>query len=216
MEEWLSRLNDEIIWIFHHLDLFKKLNTIIANNQQLKKMDNTLIRWMRKAFTVDLVIGICRICDTHEKSGSLVQFLQKLENTKEYLTRERYVNICRKRYLNLADLDLANKEFDDLAGKGKRVFSSDKIDSDIIRITKGEPFKKIKTYRDQYLAHSDKIKKEISITYDELFKAFDIIQEIVNKYNLLIRAVTFSQLAPEMQGYWQEPLTIPWIQDTKK
>jgi hypothetical protein len=209
MEEWLDKLNKEAISICHHLDLFKKLGEIIDKNQKIKEMDNTLVGWMRRAFITDLIIAIGRICDKDTRTGSLVNFLQELKDKKDYLTRERFVQL----YPEDDRWDgIANADFDNLAGTGEQIFPPRIILEDILRITEEEPFKKILLYRHQYIAHSDKGREEISITFAELYQAFDIIEEIVKKYNLLLRSSQFVKLAPEMQGYWEEVLTIPWIE----
>lgn len=62
------------------------------------------------------------------------------------------------------------------------------------------------------MAHTDRIKEQISIKYDDLYKAYEILKEMTNKYNLLIRASRFIELAPQPQGYWEEVLTISWIE----
>jgi len=212
VEERLDKLNNEIISAFHHLDLFNKFGEIIDNNQALKKMDNTLLGWMKKAFSVDLVISIGRICDRDRRTDSLVRFLEELKDKNELLTRERYIGLWNSSEDNY--LFFANKGFDRLAGEGQQYYSPDLIAVDIVKITESEPIKRILAYRNKYIAHSDRIKEE-SPTYTDLFQAFEIIEGIVQRYNLLIRAASFSQLTPVMQGNWQEVLTIPWINREK-
>ncbi|MDD5044483.1 MAG: hypothetical protein PHU91_02525 [Candidatus Omnitrophica bacterium] len=209
IEAWLERINKEIISVYHHLDLYKKLSKIIESNDKLKKMDGVLLKWMQNAFTVDLVIGICRIIDTHHKSASLVKFLDKLKKETEYLKRERFLKLYKE------DLYFANRDFDNLAGKNEISFPVEKINSDIKCITEEEPFKKIKSFRDQYIAHSDKEREIIHLTYLELFNAFEILERILNKYNVFVRAASFAQIEPIL-GYWQEVLTIPWIDKETK
>lgn len=211
MEEWLKKLNDEVMLLYHHLDLYKKLSEIIEKNQQLQAMDNTILAWMKRAFSLDLAVGICRICDTHPKSASFVQFLRELKNKTEYLKRERYISLYPK-----LDLEWANRDFDNLAGENKALFPVYKIEADINKITKEEPFNKIKIFRDKYLAHSDKVRVKITVKYDEIFNAFEILQKIIIQYNVLMRATSFTQLTPTMQGYWEEVFTIPWVQSAKQ
>lgn len=210
MEKLLEKLNQDIHSIFHHLDLFKKLNKIISSNQSLKKMDGTLLAWIKKASTVDLVISMGRICDRDIRTGSLVRFLEELKNNGDYLTRERYVKLYKSS--DKLMLELANRDFDKLAGPGQQIFSPTIIQSDIEKITEDKLFKKILTYRHQYVAHSDQDKSEDVPTYDELFQVFEIVEGILKKYNLLLRAVSLSGATPVMQGNWTEVLTIPWLE----
>lgn len=211
IEEQLEKFNDEIVKLYHHLSLFKQLNEIIKKNENLQKMDPTLLQWMKIAFTIDLVISIGRICDKDKRTFSLVRLLEELKMPKNtgYLTRERHTvlynadPILKKLY--------ADSDFDHLAGTGEKSFSKNIITADINRLTEKEPFNKIKTFRDEYLAHMDWNRKKVSITYNELYQAFEVIEEIGKKYNLLISASCPISFTPAPQGNWREVLTIPWI-----
>jgi hypothetical protein len=209
MEDRLDKLNKDIHSIFHHLDLFKKLSKIISSNQSLDKMDATLLVWMKRAFTADLIISVGRICDKDPRTESLVRFLEDLQHNKDYLSRERYIKLYRSS--DKLMLELGNRDFDKLAGLGQQTFPVTIIQADIVKITEDNLFKKILTYRHQYVAHSDENRSEIVPTYDELFRVFEIIEGIVKKYNLLLRAASLSAATPVMQGNWAEVLTIPWI-----
>lgn len=211
MENRLKKLNQDIQFMFHHIDLFKKLNEIISNNQSLKKMDGTLLAWIKKASTVDLVMGIGCICDKDNRTNSLVMFLKYLKNNQHYLTRERYVKLYKSSDKTM--LELANRDFDNLAGADQDIFSETIIQSDIKKITENELFEKVLTYRHQYVAHSDQNQSEAIPSYDELFQAFKIVEEILKKYNLLLLATSFSEMTPMIQGNWMEVLTIPWLEE---
>ena len=65
------------------------------------------------------------------------------------------------------------------------------------------------------MAHMDRKKLKLSITYEELFNTFDIIEEIVKKYNWLV-LLTNGELVPVMQGNWKAVLTFPWIRKNNK
>ena len=209
MEEWLQNITKDIISVFHHLDLFKKLNDIITNNTKLAEFDSILLSWMRESFTVDLVIGIGRICDMDSRTNSLVSFLHELKRNPEFLTRARYIGLYEAK--DSLTLEIANRTFNDLAGQGKEIYHTEEINKDITALTKDIVCKKILDFRNQYIAHSDKDKIMVLPTYDDLFKTFKVIEEIAKKYNLLLRATNILDLTPTIQGNWEEALTIPWL-----
>lgn len=213
MEEKLIKLNSDVIAVFHHLDLFKKLGDVIDKNEYLKKMDQSLLVWMRKTFIVDLVISIGQICDTDSRTDSLIQFLRELKKRKEYLTRKRHGELYSKSDSSV--LDIPNRTFDKLAGKEEQIYSPSRIEADISHLTKDSPCHKILCFRNQYIAHSDRVKTIDPPTLGELFEAFEIIKEIVLRYNLLVRAAAVLDLTPIMQGNWEKVLTIPWITQEK-
>lgn len=214
MEKWLDELNKEVTSLFHHLDLFKKLMDMIDNNLRLKSMDKTALSWMRISFVVDLVIGISRICDTTKRTESLVKFLENLKNNNEHLlTRAKYITLYNKSSLDNEN-DMANRDFDNLAGKGNNAYPEKLIDEDIKELTKENPCKKILAFRNQYIGHLAQNRDTIP-NYEELFGAFKVIEDILKKYNLLLNAEAHISLTPTIQGNWQEVFTIPWIETTE-
>lgn len=49
---------------------------------------------------------------------------------------------------------------------------------------------KLKTYRDQYLTHDDRIKEEVSITGKEVFALFSILKKILNLFSSKLNSST--------------------------
>jgi hypothetical protein len=190
-------------------------------------MDPTLLNWMRWSFTVDLVIGMYRvICDRDERSNSFYNFLEELkkDRNKIYRTRGRYVSL----YTQGPNLDssllrhklrLANGDFNRLAGNNRKLFPLYKIKPDMSRITEKRGIKEIKRiirFRNQYLAHSDKKRRKVNLTYSQLFDVFNMFEEMFKKYYLLITASSIWDLRSTMQGNWKQVLTIPWISSSNK
>ena len=164
MEKWLEEIQQAAFTIFHHLSLFRQLGEIIDSNKKFKTMDQTLFVWMRRAFTVDLVIGIGRLCDDSKNTKSLVRFLRTLKKDKFYLSRERYTDLYKNKFSNdsMADnfmKELAHKHFDRLAGKKVESYPKANIEADIAKLIKENPCQKILGFRNEYIAHLGKIKR---------------------------------------------------------
>lgn len=207
--EWLDELNKEAVGIFHQMGLFQKLNDVLQANTRLQAMDKTLIGGIKRAFTVELVISVGRMCDKNPPSMSLVQFLKELRKQDDYLTRKRHVQLYGP---STGLIDVGNATFDKLAGAGAERYGEDRFDADISELSCVNPCKKVLDYRHQYIAHSDWKRERAFPTYGELFEAFEVIQKILKKYHLLLRAASVTGFVPTIQGDWSEVLTIPWIQ----
>lgn len=205
MEKWLLELNTEAFWIFHHLQLFKNFRETLNGNEKLKSMNSTIPDWMHSSFTNDLAVAIGRLCDKTARTKSFVKFLEKLRKEDFYLSRGRYVGL----YKNVG-LVMANHDFDSLAGKGEDNYPVKYIDEDIWKLTKETSCKKIIDFRNQYIAHLAK-EKSPPPTYDDMFAAFEIIENVIIKYNLLLTAEALTRLTPTVQGDWKEVFTVPWI-----
>ena len=185
-------------------------------------MDSTLLNWMRWSFTVDLVIGMYRvICDRDKRSNSFYNFLEELkkDRNKIYRTRERYVSLYTRSFPPKIRLERANNDFNKLTGERRELFPIYEIKSDMSRITEKRGTKEIKRiirFRNQYLAHSDKKRRKVNLTYSQLFDVFNMFEEMFKKYCLLINASSILDLRPTMQGNWKQVLTIPWISSSNK
>ena len=205
---WLEELVHEAVTNYSHLDSFKWFNEVVTNNEKLKAMNPTLLNWMKYSFTIDLIMGLCRLCDTTKGTKSLVKFLNNLKNNGDLLTRERHKN-CYKNSNKLKN----NPDviFDEIAGKGAKSYSTKRIESDVQILKSKDIFKKILSYRNYCIAHLAKRRRETLPTYSELFEAYNILEGIIKKYYLMLKGVKYETLIPIKQGNWKEPFTIAWI-----
>lgn len=221
MDKWLEDINKEAFTIFHHLNLFKQLGKIIDENENLRGKDQTLFHWMRKAFTIDLVIGIGRLCDDGRDTQSLVRFLRTLKKKRSYLCRSRYVGLYKAKYnddkqMSKYMIEIGERDFDRLAGEKSDAYPVTQIDLDIKTLLKDGPCKKILDYRNEYIAHLSKVKKTKPPTYKDLYAAFEVIERTIKKYVKLLNGAHLDSLTPMPQGDWQKVLTIPWLDITQQ
>ncbi len=212
MENWLRELNKNVTEIFHDLNLFKEIGSIIDNNPIITSMDSTALEWIHKSGVGNLVISIGRICDTSGKTKSLVKFLEQLKQNKNqiFISRKRYTQENIDLRLDYQE-EIANKTFDRLAGAGQDYFPVKEIEGDIKILTKDNPCKKILNLRNNIVAHIGNENIELP-TYDELFDGFRTIEKIMKKYNTLITGDAIVDFTPTIQGYWQEVFTVPWVE----
>ncbi|GEM_PF-2953488 len=93
---------------------------------------------------------------------------------------------------------------------GGRAFKVVDIDKDISRLTSEAPCSKIIQFRNDYVAHTAKAPRP-NPTYDELFKAFEVISDVMKKYQVVILGHYTGDFTPTIQGNWQTILTKPWV-----
>lgn len=177
LKQHFELLENEMMSLFHHLDMYKKLQKIVLSNEKLKSMDGTVTSWMQRSFISDLTVRGARLCDKDERTDSLIVFLRNLKNNNS----------------------------DELRTK---------IDNDIEVLYGGEECKKLLNYRHQHIAHIAK-KKDPLPKIGELFKALEIIEEIMKEYKILLFDTAILQYTPEIQNDWSEVFTIPWIESYK-
>ncbi len=98
---------------------------------------------------------------------------------------------------------------------GSRHFKSTDIDSDISRLTSQPPCSKIIRFRNEYIAHAAKA-PGARPTYDELFAAFEIIKEVMQRYQAPVIGNYTDNFTPTIQGDWQRILIRPWLVPLQK
>lgn len=206
--EWLEKLHKEVVSLFHGLQLFRFTRDAHTKNPKLKKGDSTLFHWIMKSASVDLIVKVSRLCEENKNTESLVQFLHKLKREDSYLSRAVYTSLYKNDSQELKGL--ADRDFDRLAGKGKNCYPKSKIEADIKRLTKSDPCKKITQYRNEYIAHLSKIRNPAP-TYNDLFRAAQVISRITKRYYLLLKASNVMSHTPTIQGDWQYPFFIAWM-----
>lgn len=204
---WLDELENEILELFHHKELFEfTRDEILEKNQIVKKTDGTYFGWIMRSSTIDMIIRLARLCDDRRDTKSFVRFLRELSCKGEYLSRRRFAAL----YVGSSVEDFADRDFDRLAGEGADYFPKHEIENDIQTLTSAEPFVSITQFRNEYVAHIGK-ERGRKPTYNELFSAMEHLTKLSKKYRSLLTGQKRMSDTPTIQGDWQAPLRAPLI-----
>jgi len=185
---------------FHALSAFhiyETLNELLAPNivsQDVAEKNVVVIRNYinfflpsKEALRIYYFLELAKLFDTADESlhiTKLINYTQinisklKAEDFKKYNQNRELVDDLVKSYQGINHDDLKNVKAE--LDKNKEIIE------------------KLKTYRNQYLAHDDKTKDEVTITGEEVYKLFSMLKKILNLFSAkLDSSTTIYQSAEE-------------------
>jgi len=166
--------------------LYNRLIEIIKDNPKTDK-PNIFLDYIKINYVTTVIVAICRQVDKDHDSVSLLNFLYKIYNNAEKITKEWFASQYK-------EIERGNTDF-------KKNFGNlTYIDPCIVCIDICNLIcctREIKKLRNKRVAHLNK-KKEIKfdIDFDKLNKAVDLIKEIIIKYYLLLNQAGMNDLLP--------------------
>jgi len=211
--KWLEIIKSEVSELVWSSSIYSETREIIISNPVVNT-GNRFYSWMNRNYVHATLMGIRRQLDTHRDAVSLVNLLTDMKENCNFLTREYHLKQVYLLYpseMHIHVQRVGNKTYDDLAGKAANVFPVDKIEDDLQQLLKIDHLHK--NYVDRRIAHYDKRENIETIgTYQDLYDAVVVFEEIVVKYYLLLKATT-TILLPVPDYDWKDIFKQSWISD---
>lgn len=206
MEKWInwiqnhrSSLINEITDLCHKKQVFLGLAEIVDGNNNLNK-DGIFLRSVDENYYECLIIGIRRLMKPDEKSISLMELLEDMEENNTLISRKFYRTIDLGASDIVKEISLVN-----IFGKNECIQKKE-ISSYIQRLKK---YEFIIIYADDKIAHLGK-KKLKKPTIEEAHRALDLIEEIIKRYVVVLTGRGFQSFTPVIQGNWKKVFDKPW------
>lgn len=188
-KKWLITISNEVRDLVRSCKIYSEIRQIVTSNPRINT-SNLFYDWITRNYVDATLMGIRRQLDDHCDSVSLKNLLSDMKNNLDLLSRERHLALYSEERLCLG-----NKGFDSLAGEGINNFPLERLEQDIEQLEKIRSLHK--TYVDRRIAHYDKVRKvEVIGTFKDLDNAVSSLEEIVSRYDLLIRANYMPSLLP--------------------
>ena len=169
--------------------LYDRFVTIVNDNSKINK-SNSFLNYIKINYITSIIIAVCRQVDKNSDSVSLINFLEEIYSNADKITKKWFVS----QYKTLGE-EYSKKDFEENFG------SLTHVDPGIIYADIGKLLfytKEIKKFRNKKVAHLDKNKKiKFDIDFNILYKAIDLIEEIIKKYQLLLTQSWTAKLLPE-------------------
>ena len=168
----------EAVWAFRNYQALRKLRADnVVGEEEAKRNAKTMTRFVNffgpaeKAFLQMSLLNLAKVFDQSDQSLHINFILNYIGGNKKKISRDDFKVFNQNReFLD----ELYNKyegiEISDLISVKERLKNHDLL------------LKKLKEYRDQYLAHNDKKKDDIKITFDEVELLFKLGEEILNLF----------------------------------
>jgi hypothetical protein len=152
-------------------------------------------------------MSIRRELDYDSRTGSFRRVLEEIRDNYELITRQGYINRWEKDAPHLG-ATIADECFTRLAGNGD-TFDPRIAIADIKALD--DLGSEIRKYVNKNIAHLEKRKKQISLTYEAVHKFIDEFERIVIKYHSLLAGGGYTTLLPEGTDNWDIIFRERWI-----
>ena len=213
-EKDVRRIYTETVYAFKNRLVYRELWRIFSENPKLKANGGFIWTWIKCIYGRDQVLAIGREVDKHTEVINLIQLM--------YQMIQRPKVISRTRFMTMLDLDNPEKNRSELLKEvlresNNRWFSENIGDGeylDLAKIKKDRNWiekqcKAVMKYRHKVVAHRSPM--ELTLTIEQIDKALDAIEKMLQKYYLLFTGASLMGAEPAIQFDWHDVFTYPWI-----
>lgn len=209
LEDWLTELDRDVLYLHSHNQVFWRVQEIIRNNPKVSKQGNHFLYYMKDWYEAFVSIRIRRLTDGTRNVRSYRKFLEEVRKHNQAISRARYkenfVDDCFTE-------ERADRAFDDLAGKGESHIKAKAINADIQKLD--EKAKIIVDFVNTSVAHASSCGSAELPKHPDIKAALDSIGEIHKKYWRIFKGSSLATTTPTIQYDWEEIFYTPWIDTT--
>lgn len=203
-EEWIERIYDEIVTLFSYRSYYRGLAEMTQAHGAIPPSSffDALGSW----YGVTQAMGVRRQTDSSANAVSLAKLLDNMANNPQVMTRERYLRLWDDEgYWQRR----GNEQYDTYAGAGAAEITSERYQADRDRFA--DTARPIKDYADRLVAHNDQRELDQVPTYVDLNAAIDLLEELLNKYMVLLKVTSVPNADPVHQADWRDAFRVPWL-----
>lgn len=186
---YIKKMEDRYFFALSTFHAYEGLKELLApnivgqeaaeENVKIFKRFNNFLNPSKEALRVYFLLELAKLFDISDQSLHITKIVNYTQSNISKLTVNDFVEYSQDREF-LQDLI-----------KNYRGLKNDDLLSIKSEIEKNEDIiNKIKNYRDQYLAHDDTKKIEVSITKEEIMALFNLIEKILNIFSLKLISST--------------------------
>jgi hypothetical protein len=227
--KWIDRVCKDVTSLVVGRHIFKEVHDIIEGNPKIAQ-PSSFYEFLAVAYRDWGSMGVRRHLDSN--NVSLKRLLNEMAKKPETLSRQRYLDIyiealadtnprgCISIAVNETQsgahaLDRseaeqnANADFDEYAGHNSHHVPKDKIEGDISRLV--HVGGRVKDFADRKIAHPVNSEPSTLPTSDDLDKCIDLMEQLVLKYERMLKGGAPQSLLPTWQYDWKAIFYDPWI-----
>ncbi|MDP2762956.1 MAG: hypothetical protein Q8O27_00340 [Enterobacteriaceae bacterium] len=180
-QEYLKRLRKIYLKSLYSFYVFESMDELRALNvcgEKAYKNADTMTRFKnffvttKDALNFHFLMELAKLFDDAKQSLHINKLIAFAKSNNKYLTAENFNSANQNRVF----LEELTKEYEGIT-------KDDILDIENLLNTNQGLINRLTSYRDQYLAHEDKNKKEILITVEEIKILFEIIKKILNTFS---------------------------------
>jgi hypothetical protein len=207
--EWIERVYREVVNLFLYRSFYRRVAEITQANDAIPPSSffDALGAW----YATTQAMAVRRQTDTDRKAVSLARLLENMAEHPQVMSRERHVEIWTAAGDEEHWRERGSQEYDKFAGAGSDQIPKERYEADLKCFQ--DAAQPIKDYVDRLVAHNDQRELEELPTYEDLNGAIEILEELLNKYMVLLKSEGVPNADPVHQEDWARIFRVPWLRD---
>ena len=205
---WLPAMKKDLTHLLGKREIFWELQDVAKENHRILE-HGSFFDWMCTNYIATAAIGIRTFADHRRDVHSLWRMLYEMLEHPGVLSRRAHKAFYRGTP-RFPDFDLADRSFDNIAGKGKSAISQQDIRRDLREIE--DSSERVRKFANKRVAHRTPAGQLRRLPkFNELDASMDTIDRLFCKYNLVLTASGMTSVFATRQYNWMEVLYEPWI-----
>jgi AbiU2 len=202
---WLQVITGDVQTLYLFRDIFNGTIDIVKSNDQIDK-SSIFFGFFFNTYIDSVVMGIRRQTKANnDDSISLAKLLKEMTKNPESITRSYFYSLHHSSNpVRMINMQIGFNQF---AKPDSSYIDSELVEQDLHRLK--DTCKSVEAYADQRVAHWDKKTMPFDLTLEDIFKALDILGDLVKRYNLLFFATNL-KIEP-VTGPVFHIFKIPWL-----
>ncbi len=201
----LMSIDDEVTTLLRHQATWESFRAAVANSKAAAANPYFPL-WVSEMYAATVTIGIRRMVDDDDRTGSFVQLLQKMQAEPQRLTREWFIG-----GVELPMAQRLDQTFTAYGDPGQTGYFDPLVaisDLEELRtISRG-----VRKYANQHVAHAQRTRSADIPTFGDIHAVLDHLLALIRKYTLLLRQTDRVQGPPVIQEPWMRIFTQAWLQ----
>jgi hypothetical protein len=208
---WFDTVYDSVTEAVINDHIFWEVQDTIRNNPELQNTSSAFYDWMGSTFIDSTALAIRRQLDRDDKSVSLYRFLMELQKYPELISRIYHRTLyVRPEYPEARSEHMANYTYNKFVGVNEEVLDVTTIQQEIDSLKAVS--KTVHHYADRVVAHYDtRGLQQDPPKFTDLSESLSVLEKLVLRYLLLLKAVGQRTLLPTFQYDWKRVFRIAWI-----
>lgn len=201
----LTNIDNEVTTLLRHQATWESFRDAV-DKSKVATANPYFPQWVSELYAATAAIGIRRMVDADDRTGSFVQLLQKMQARPERLTREWFIG-----GVELPMAQHLDRTFTVNGDPGQTGYFDPAVarrDLESLRtIAYG-----VRMYANQHVAHAQRTRSEGVPTFGDIHAVLDHLLVLIRKYTLLLRQTDRVQGPPVIQEPWMRIFTQPWLE----
>lgn len=212
-KKWCERpIHNDVLTMYLRRYAWREVGKILDDNSE-QLPDSYWWEFMRDTYGTTQAVAVRRQADTHRDAATLGKLIEQMRDDASRITRDFWFGLWTfedDRFGLDLDRRMAQQAWDEHYGGSVGAHLDPAIPTvDLETLTKGAA--NVKRYVDQHVAHADAVQAQVTLTFEEVHAAIDVIGYLFRKYYNLLTAASYVHLEAAIHHNWKAAFQVPWM-----